>query len=94
MSVGPPTWTLAVGVRGPGTRYDAVTERQGAVLDIVDGTQVIPSFEYAVADVLLATATNRPVVGLTVTESHAEELGIVAATQVMPSFEYAAAVCW
>jgi hypothetical protein len=54
-------------------------------------THVIPSFEYTVENALKgATATNRPVVGLTVTEYHAAPVRVFVATHVIPSFEYAA----
>jgi hypothetical protein len=92
MSVGPPTWTLAVGVKGPGMRYDAVTAFHPEELGSVAATHVIPSFEYAVA-VLSDVTTNRPVVGLTVTEFQLAALGRgLVATHVIPSFEYAAVV--
>jgi hypothetical protein len=93
MSEGPPTWTLAVGVKGPGTTYDAVTANQVMELGMVEATHVIPSFEYAAELEYMATVANLPVTGLTVTEAQDTALGKgFDATHVIPSFEYAAAV--
>ena len=93
MSVGPPTWTLAVGVKGVlATPYKAVTDLHAEELGSVEGIQDEPLSEYAAIVPFCVTTTNRPVMGLTVTAYQFDALGSVAAIQVEPLSEYAADV--